>query len=601
MQKRRSSIKDAAAQQDKMPRSLLASETGGWKKKWKDRLPIGLIFPNSYAVGMSNLGFQLVYGLLNDSSNIVCERIFVPDNPGPPQSIESGRLVGDFPILLFSVSFEQDYLNLIKILLNSSIPPLAEERTMSADGNPARVGSMAGGGMPLIIGGGVACFMNPEPLAPFIDCFVIGEAEPVLPEIIALLLQRLQNDSTPVNRDDLLRELAHGYSCCYVPRLYNFDYRTDGRLAAITAEDGLPDRITKSILSEPRPRAAHSHILSSEAEFSELYMTELGRGCSRGCRFCAAGFVYRPPRLWPSETIINSLGERPATAKRVGLLGMEMVRPEDLNTIAAYLLKESCSLSFSSLRADVISPELIELLAASGLKSAAIAPDGGSERLRRVINKGITEGDVLAAAEALVRAGVANLKLYFMIGLPTEEDDDIRELVALTLNIKDRMLAIGSRRGKMSRMTLSVNCFIPKPWTPFQYHPFAGVGVLKKRIKYLRQELAGTANIRIKAEKPEKSLLQAAIALGDRRLGMGLLALARSDRNWRQVFKKIDIKPEDYCLRTRSRDELLPWEIIDHGIDKNYLWAEYRKGLAGKSTIPCDTAICKKCGVCNGR
>jgi radical SAM superfamily enzyme YgiQ (UPF0313 family) len=443
--------------------------------------------------------------------------------------------------------------------------------------------------------------MNPEPLAPFVDCFIIGEAEPVLPEIIVLLLERLQDVSTPIDRNDLLRELAHSYSCCYVPQLYRFDYRPDGTLAGITGQDGLPDRITKSILAEPRPKAAHSHILSSAAEFSDLYMTELGRGCSRGCRFCAAGFVYRPPRLWPPETIIKGLRERPATARRVGLLGMEMVRPEDLNIIAEYLLKESCSLSFSSLRADVISPELIELLAASGLKSAAIAPDGGSERLRRVINKSITEDDVLTAAEALVRAGVANLKLYFMIGLPTEEDDDIRELVTLTMKIKNKVLAIGSRRGKMSRLTLSVNCFIPKPWTPFQFHPFAGVGVLKSRIKYLRQELAGTANIRIKAEKPEKSFFQAAVAMGDRRLGKGLLAVAQSDKNWRQVLKKLQIKPEDYCLRPRNRDELLPWEVLDHGIDKNYLWAEYQKGLAGRATSPCDTVICKKCGVCNGR
>jgi len=600
MQKRRSSIKDAAAKQDGQPRSFLASETGGWKKKWKNRLPVGLIFPNHYAVGMSNLGFQLVYGLLNENPRIVAERIFIPDRPGPPQTIESGRLVTDFPVLLFSVSFEQDYLNLIKILINSSIPPLAEDRTTDTDGRPAPVTTMAAGGMPVIIAGGVATFMNPEPLAPFVDCFIIGEAEPVLPEIIALLLERLQDDATPAGKDDLLRELAHKYSCCYVPQLYRFNYRPDGTLAAITAEAGLADRIKKSILAEPQPQAAHSHILSSEAEFSELYMTELGRGCSRGCRFCAAGFVYRPPRLWPAETIINGLRQRPATARRVGLLGMEMVQPQDLNTIAAYLLKESCSLSFSSLRADVISPQLVELLAASGLKTAAIAPDGGSERLRRVINKGITEDDVLAAAEALVRAGVANLKLYFMIGLPTEEDDDIRELVALTLKIKDKVLAIGSRRGKMSRLTLSVNCFIPKPWTPFQFHPFAGVGILKNRIKYLRQELAGIANIRIKAEKPEKSFFQAALALGDRRLGKGLLAVAQSDKNWRHILKKLQIKPEDYCLRTRSRDELLPWEIIDHGIDKDYLWAEYQKALAGKSTIPCDTAICKKCGVCNG-
>jgi radical SAM superfamily enzyme YgiQ (UPF0313 family) len=300
-------------------------------------------------------------------------------------------------------------------------------------------------------------------------------------------------------------------------------------------------------------------------------------------------------------TIINGLRERPTAATRIGLLGMEMAAPKDLTAIARYLLKESCSLSFSSLRADVISPELIELLAANGLKTAAIAPDGGSERLRRVINKGITEADLLAAAEALFHAGVRNLKLYFMVGLPTEEDADIREMAALTLKIRDRALAIGSRRGRICRLTLSVNCFIPKPWTPFQFHPFAGVRVLKQRMRDLRHLLAGIANIRIKAEKPEKSYFQAVLAAGDRRLAPALLALAQNEVNWQQVLKQHDIKPEDYCLRTRSRAEVMPWEIIDHRIDRNFLWAEYQKALAGKTTSSCDTAVCKKCGVCDGR
>jgi len=596
MQKKRSSSKDLAG------RHRQGRETGGWKKKWKDRLPIGLIYPNHYAIGMSNLGLQLVYGLLNNDPGIVCERIFLPYAPGPPISIESGRLASDFPLLLVSISFEHDFVNLVKILLASSIPPLAADRAVDGNGRPARVLPAAGGGWPLVMAGGVATFINPEPIAPFIDCFIIGEAEPVLPAITSLLRERLHAGSPPAQREELLLELARTFACCYVPHLYAYQYNPDATLAAVTpTAPGIPERVRKATLAEPPAAAPHSQILASDAEFSDLYMTELGRGCSRGCRFCAAGFVYRPPRLWPAATIVAGLRERPPSAARIGLLGMEMAPPQDLAAIADYLLKETCSLSFSSLRADVISPQLIELLAASGLKTAAIAPDGGSERLRRVINKGITEDDLLTAAAALMRAGVGNLKLYFMVGLPTEEDDDIREMAALTLKIRALALGIGSRSGRMSRLTLSVNCFIPKPWTPFQFHPFAGVKVLKQRIKYLRHLLAGIANIRIKAEKPEKSYFQAVLAAGDRRLAPALLALAQGDGNWQQVLKQHHIRPEDYCLRKRGREEAMPWEIIDHGLDRNFLWAEYQKALAGRTTSACDTAVCKKCGVCHGR
>jgi radical SAM superfamily enzyme YgiQ (UPF0313 family) len=563
----------------------LAGETGGWRKRWTGLLPVALVFPNSYRLGMSNLGFQLVYELVNRRPELVCERVFLPEEPGQPLSVESNRPLRDFPVILCSLSFEEDYLNLLRMLLLGGIEPLAEERR-SAD--PFREP-----GRPLLVGGGVATFINPEPLAPFFDLLVIGEAEVALPPVLAALLAA----GGRLDRPQFLRMLAATSPGCYAPQFYGCNYGPEGELLGVTAPPDLPARVRK--VAGPAPTVAgHSQLLTPEAEFADLFLVELGRGCSRGCRFCAAGFVYRPPRLWDVAAIKAALAARPPAARRIGLLGMEMARSADLVALSDHLLGEDCALSFSSLRADVISPELLSLLAASGLKSAAIAPDGGSERLRRVINKGLTEEDLLRAAEALVEVGIANLKLYFMIGLPTEEDEDLRELVALTLRIKEKVLAVGRRRGRLATMTLSINSFVPKAWTPFQFYGMAPVAELKRKLKLIRKGLAGEANIRIQAEAPEKAQLQAVLARGDRRLGAALPAVVRSEKNWRQVLKDEGLDPEFYANRSRGEHERFPWEIVDHGLERRYLWREYQRAQEARTTSPCEIERCRRCGVC---
>jgi radical SAM superfamily enzyme YgiQ (UPF0313 family) len=569
-------------------------EKGSIKKKWKNRTPIALIYPNKYGLGMSNLGFQLVYSLLNKNDSIVAERIFLPESSGAkPLSIESGRPLADFPLLFFSVSFEQDYQNLIMMLELSGIPPLTAERTEKSQAVTAR----AAGGQPLLIAGGVATFMNPEPLAPFVDLFIIGEAEPVFDSVINRLLPGIGRK----NKDELLAEIGTNLHGCYVPALYDVAYDSDGLVRAYTPKEDyadLPLRIKKVHLDSPGNIAGHSKILTPLAEFSDLFMTELGRGCSRGCRFCAAGFIYRPPRLWEAETIINAIDSRPDGTSKVGLLGMEMARSEDVALIADHLSNQSCFLSFSSLRADIIDSSLLKLLGSSNLKSAAIAPDGGSERLRLVINKGITENDVLAAAEILVKKGIQNLKLYFMIGLPTETQSDLDEMVGLIMKVKKKILSVGRARGRLSTLTLSINCFIPKPWTPFQFHPMEKVASLKQKLKFIRRKIAGEPNIRIKTENPEKAFFQAVLSRGDRRVGPVLLSMIPNNCSWRQAFVMENLNPDAYALRQRDATEPFPWEIIDHGIERKYLWSEYQKALEEKTTVPCDTSRCKRCGVC---
>jgi radical SAM superfamily enzyme YgiQ (UPF0313 family) len=560
-----------------------SSERGSWKKNWKGRLPVALVFPNTYGVGMSNLGLQLVYDLVNQGPDLVCERIFLPENDERPLSVESSRPLADFPVILCSLSFEQDIPSLVRMLLMAGLAPLA------ADRRHAEIAP----GTPLIIGGGVCCFINPETVAPFVEMLVIGEAEPVLPAI----LERLLEKRATAGRRELLRRMATELPGCYVPQFYRFHYGPDQILARIDVEPGLPARVQRLGIAAPAI-AAHSRVLSPAAEFADLYMVELGRGCSKGCRFCAAGFVYRPPRLWSAPAILAAVAERPAGVDRIGLLGMEMVRTTELQEVAERLLLDGCRLSFSSLRADVIGDSLLELLAGSGLKTVAIAPDGGSERLRRVINKGITREDVLLGAERLIKAGIVNLKLYFMIGLPTETEDDLDEMMALVAEVRALMTIPGRARGRLSTLTLSINPFVPKAWTPFQYHPFAGVGLLKKKLKYLRQGLQRLANLKIMGEKPDNAFMQAILARGDRRLAPALLDYAKAGGNWPQVLRRNGLQPELFATRPRPRAELFPWEVIDHGIKRDYLWAEYQRALAGRATGPCETSRCRRCGVC---
>lgn len=574
-------------------RDKLIHEKGSIKKKWKDRIPVALIYPNKYSLGMSNLGFQLVYQLLNQEDEIVAERIFFPEPGSKPVSLESGRPPADFPFLFFSISFEQDYQQMLMLLEMAGITPLADDRTAKS----ILIKEPAAGGQPLIVAGGVAAFMNPEPLAPFVDLFVIGEAEPLLPVLKPYLFKAIAGKS----KLELLAEIVTSQPGFYAPGLYQPTYDADGMFLANTPRKeyaGLPQRIKKVIMDTPGNIAGHSTILTPLAEFSNLFMTELGRGCSRGCRFCAAGFIYRPPRLWPAQSIINAIDARPGDNSRIGLLGMEMAHTEDMALISDYLASQSCSLSFSSLRADIINSSLIELLGSSKLKSAAIAPDGGSERLRLVINKGITEGNVLDAAEILAEKGIRNLKLYFMIGLPTETQSDLDEMIKLILKVKQKILAVGRVRGKLSTLTLSINCFIPKPWTPFQFHPMEQVKNLKLKLKFIRKKISSEPNIRIKAESPEKAFWQAVLAKGDRRIGHVLLSMVQNKLTWRQAFRKENIDPLDYASRQREASEPFPWEIIDHGLKRNYLWSEYKKALQTKTTLPCNTLQCKRCGVC---
>lgn len=547
---------------------------------------------------MSSLGFQLVYSLLGEMDDLVCERFFLPEKNDQLRSIESQRPLTHFPIIFISISFEHDYLHLVQILRLAGVSPFAKDR-------PDTVTV----GQPLVICGGVATFMNPEPIAPFVDLFILGEAEPVLTDFIG----RLPSELEGCNRHELLLELSKNIQGCYAPGFYTPEYDKNVLQRYVPAY-GLPERITKTFLTSSST-ASHSQLLTPEAEFSEMHLTELGRGCSRGCRFCAAGFIYRPPRLWDGDSIVKGLQARFDSVDRVGLLGMEMADTESLVMISEYLQESGCALSFSSLRADRLNDALIDLLSSSELKSIAIAPDGSSERLRRVINKGLGEEDLLLAAERLVGAGIFKLKLYLMIGLPTETDEDLSEAISLVQKIKERIDPIGRERGRLTEISISTNCFAPKAWTPFQYHPFGqsfphkslderikasdAIAELKRRQKYLKKGLSGIANVSIQFDKPEQVLFQSVLARGDRKIALVLDTMASTGCNWKRAMKLCSVTAEEYVMRSCDEYTWFPWYVIDHGIDHAYLWKEYQRAFDEKLTIACDTKVCRRCGVCH--
>jgi len=556
------------------------SEIGTIRKSCRECIRIALVYPNKYHVGMSNLGFHTVYHLLNNIENVVCERSFLPDTTDLPgariTTIESGRQISDFDIISFSISFENDYPNLLTILKKANIPLHSSDR-----GTPH----------PLVIAGGVACFLNPEPVSSFIDCFLIGEAELMLPQFI----DSLDNN---ISRSSLLKNIAHKVPGAYVPAFYESTYNKDGTIRSFEPLLDVPANIRRTYIEDLSRVSTCSSIITPHTTFDNTFLIETGRGCPHGCRFCSAGYIYRPPRFRPFSVIAKCLEQGRALTNKIGLVGAAVSDFPEIKELYDYVNNKDIRLSFSSLRADSLCPELISLLRQSKVKTATIAPDAGSERMRRVINKGITEEEILNAAEALVAGGIPNLKLYFMIGLPTETMDDVEAVIKLCKKIKQQFLKVSRSMKRIGEITVSLNSFVPKPFTPFQWAAMDNDQTLKKKIKMIKHGLKKVANVRVHADIPRWAFIQAMFSRGDRRISEILTLADKNQGNWAQTLKETSINPNFYALRERSLDELLPWDFIDHGVTKSFLKHEYKKALDGKKTPPCPMESCSVCGIC---
>ena len=556
-------------------RDVLSREVGFVQKPHGGRLRVALAFPNTYFVGMSSLGFQTVYRLFNALDDVVCERVFLPPkqelqaqlNSGAPLlTLESQTPVRDFDVLAFSVSFEWDYINVVTMLRLAGLAPRADARRATD---------------PLVVIGGAVTFVNPEPLAPFADVIAAGEGETLVPDLTAAL-----RDTT--ERPEVLRRLVQcrGF---YVPEFYTVHYKADGTIEAFEprAGTGAPPVVRKAALkSTERLDPPATSIFTPDTEFGSRFLIEVVRGCANLCRFCWAGYNYLPVRAFPADRILELASAARRHSSRAGLVSIALCDHPDIDRILRGLLDMGYSISPASLRLDDLTPAIVQMLRESGERSITIAPEAGSDRLRRVINKTVTNQEILDAAELIFANGMDNLKLYFMIGLPTETDDDLAGIHDLVTGMRESMLRHARAKGRIGRIVGSVNPLIPKPGTAYQWLPMEDPAVTERKSKRLRSLLSGLDNVYFNIKSERHSYYQALLSLGDRRVAPAIEAAERNGGNWRAAVAEAGLDAAFYIFRDRSNDAVLPWDIIDGGMKTSFFRAEFDKGLREEWTLP---------------
>jgi radical SAM superfamily enzyme YgiQ (UPF0313 family) len=554
-------------------RKRLAAETGAVVKDWGGRLRIALVFPNTYYVGMSNLGFQTIYGVLNRRPDLVCERAFLPDEDDlplhaaqtlPVLSLETQRPLRDFDCIAFSTTYENDYLHLLSILEMSGIPVRAADR---------------GPGDPLVCMGGVCAWANPEPLAAFVDWFFLGEAEEGAPEPFLLwrdVREAARDPSTA--RTEFFRALP-AVEGVYVPRWYDVAYHGDGTVAEVVPRNGAPLPVRKRRLPQTDAFDTVSVIRTADTEFGTMGLLEVGKGCGRGCRFCMEGEIYRPVRHRHIPAILRGADTAMRQGKRIGLVGACVSDYPWIDELVGGLRAAGADISLSSVRADSLSPGLVQALLASGTQTLTIAPEAGTERLRTVIRKSLSDRRLLEAIDLIAASGVPRVKLYFMIGLPTETTEDVTGIVQLAKTARHRILKARRDPSTLAELTVGISSFVPKPWTAFQWCAMAEVKQLDEKIRMLTRELR-PVGIHVTHDVPKWAYLQGVLSRGDRQVGDLLLLALRRRGDWRRAFREWPHNPEYYACRERPLSERFPWDHFDVGTKRARLQIEYQRAMS---------------------
>ena len=544
-----------------------------------------LVYPNTREVALANLGFQQVYTLLNSIQGVECDRYALPTDWIPEtemlsqkdlRSMDMNRLPADFDMIAFSISFEPDYLNAVIALKYFNIPLDRTERDSS---------------YPMIVAGGSAIFINPEPLANCMDVMFIGEGEGMANYFFDTLYKFEDKNK--------FLEKAASLPGIYVPEFYDSQIDS-GRQVGVSTNIDIPSRVTRHWVAEEESLCTHSVVHGENSTFKDMALMEVTRGCIWACRFCTAGFIYRPPRL-PDlnktyDSMMQTLGGQGKTAQTIGLVGPSVTDHPELPALAKRITDEGKTISFSSLRMETLTDELVGLILKSGQKTLTVAVDGPSERMRDVINKAATDDFIIEKCRFLTRKGILHLKIYSIIGLPHETDDDIEQFIHLIERVQEVYVDECRNLGRIGRVTISLSPLVPKPGTPFQYHPMEEVKSLKKKFSRLRKGLGKLPHLKLSFGSPNEAYLQTYLSRGDRSVHEFFKTFLSNGHDAKSALNKHSV--DSFVYRQYGKEDYLPWDIVDHGYRNGFLWDDYQRGLNAGRTPVCDTATCHVCGIC---
>ncbi len=591
------------------PAQYIGGEVGSIiKDRDKVSVRFAFCFPDTYEIGMSHLGMKILYSLINERESYWCERVFAPatdfeqvmrENQIPLYALESLDTIAEFDFVGFTLQYELSYTNILNMLDLAGIPLHTSQRGEALS--------------PIVVAGG-PCACNPEPLADFIDLFLLGEGEELNLKVMDLYQEMKARNAT---RSQFLRAAAQ-IPGVYVPSLYQVSYHPDGTIAAVTPEEGVPAVVQKQYVADlDKAYYPKTFVLPFLETVHDRAMEEVLRGCIRGCRFCQAGFLYRPFREKSKDTIAtqcrdlcNRTGYQELSLSSLSTSDHSQLE-ETLEELLPYLERKRINITLPSLRVDNFSKSLMERIQGVRKSSLTFAPEAGTQRLRDVINKNVTEEELMHTAEIAFSGGYTNVKLYFMMGLPTETAEDIEGIAALAERMIDLYYTMPNRqKGKNIQISISVATFVPKPFTPFQFEPQIAEEELLQRQQHLLDSISPRSRKKIKVSwhSYEISLLEAVLARGDRKLGqvietawkLGCKFDSWSEHfhfaDWMRAFEACQIDPMFYAGRTRSYEEIFPWDHLDYLVDKSFFVRENKTAHAGATTRNCREQ-CAGCGV----